>query len=122
MIGEIAETFNFGMATIDVVDFLKPEEVYIDGNEMLRRAKELKATPGSHYIKLALDRSDEIPESCDKYDLVLAGARLKVAIKNRKCEFIAYLRKVRGLWRLGYGNIDCDWDLRARLVRSSLLF
>ena len=123
MAGEIAETFNLSsVTTFDVINFFEPDEVFIEGNEMIRRAKSLRAAPGSHYVTLFLNRSDKIPESCSEYDLVFAGARLEVIMSNRKHEFIAYLRKVRGLWRLGYGNIDYDWDLKAHLVRCSLLF
>ena len=122
MIGEIIEGFSIGLETIELVNFFESREIFIDGEEMIRRAEILRAMVVLGYTKIIIDHSDEVPESWNEYDLVLAGARFKVKRINHEREIIAYLRKVQGLWRLGYGNIDCDWDLRARLVRCSLLF
>ncbi len=115
MIGENVETFNIGINTVDVIDFLETEEVFVEGGEMIRRAKTLRAAPGLRQAKLMLNHSEAIPESCDYFDLVFAGARIKST-------FVPYLRKVRKHWHLGYGNVNFDWDEKARLVRFSLLF
>lgn len=115
MVGESVGTFNIGTNTVDVVNFLATREVFVEGNEMVRRAETLRAAPGLRQAKLMLDRSGAIPESCDHFDLVFAGARVN---STR----IPYLRKVQKHWRLGYGDVNFDWDERARLVRFSLLF
>lgn len=108
-------------AILVVVNFFSSEEIFIEGREMIRRAMKLSnATLGLDYVNLVLGHSDRIPESWDEYDLVFAGAKLKTetGFYSHQChEFIAYLRKVRGVWRLGYGGIDFDWDSRARLLR-----
>ncbi len=115
MTGESVETFNIGVNTVDVVNFLATEEVFVEGSEMVRRAKTLRAASGLRQAKLMLNRSGVIPESCDHFDLVFAGAR----IHSKR---IPYLRKVKKNWHLGYGNVNFDWDDKARLVRFSLLF
>ena len=115
MMGENVETFNVGINTVDVVNFLAAREVFVEGSEMVRRAKTLRAVPGLRQAKLMLDRSGAIPESCDYFDLVFAGVRINST-------HIPYLRKVQKHWRLGYGNVNFDWDEKARLVRFSLLF
>ena len=121
---EAGEIFQVGNTRLELVNFFKPKEVFIEGREMIRRAIALHANLGSHYVKVVLDHSNKIPKSYDEYDLVFAGARLKkrVSFECTDYEFIAYLRKVRGCWFLGYGNIDFDWDMRARLIRPFLFF
>ena len=127
--GKVVETFSLGVLdvnTIDVIDFFEPKEIFIEGGEMIRRAEALHATPGLNQVRLMLNNFNEIPESLDKYDLVFAGAKkvcfMGIDRERDRNEYIAYMRKIRGRWLLGYGGIAFDWDLRARLVRFSLLF
>ena len=129
MYGEaMKERFQMGNIVLELVDFLEFGKIFVEGNMMIRYAMELGAVLDQSYIGIVLNNPIKIPASYDEYDLVFAGARLKVKIMackhdeaaNCGCdyyEFVAYLRKIRGIWRLGYGNIACDWDLRCRLLR-----
>ena len=117
---ETGERFQVGNITLEWVNFFKPNEIFIEGKEMIRRAISLSAILDFKYVDIVLNNSHKISKSYDEYDLVFAGAKLitkPVDWEYDKYEFIAYLRKVRGQWLLGYGNIDGDWDLRARLLR-----
>jgi len=104
-----------------IVDFFASEEIFIEGREMIQRATKLSnAMLGLDYVNIVLGHSDKVPKAWDEYDLVFAGAKLEMETcfySPQRHEFIAYLRKVRGQWLLGYGGIDFDWDLRARLLR-----
>lgn len=121
-IGNVVKTFNIGIVTIDVINFFEFKETFIEGAKMIRRAETLRAIPGLKQVALMLHRSNEIPESLDEYDLVFAGAKKACYMGNDCNEYVAYMRKIRGRWLLGYGGVAFDWDLRARLVRFSLLF
>ena len=110
--------FELDHVTFELVNFFEPREIFIEGKEMIRRAMTLDAILCFHYVNFVLDRSDKIPELCDAYDLVFAGAKCATKkVEHDGGEFVAYLRKIRGLWRLGYGSIAFDWDERARLLR-----
>ena len=118
---ETGERFQVGDTTFEWVNFFKPNEVFIEGTEMVSRAVALGAILGGDYVRSILDHSNMIPESYNEYDIVFAGARLNTMTRGlgygHHCEFIAYLRKIRGLWRLCYGSVAFDWDLRTRLLR-----
>lgn len=120
MRGEIVKSFSLDRSTVfELVNFFDPEEIFIEGREMIRRAAELDAMLGIDYARRLLNHSDRIPKSCDEYDIVFAGALICLRVLDRRLdnnEYVAYIRNIRGRWLLGYGCIEFDWDLRALLI------
>ena len=66
----------------EFVEFLKPGEQYITGEEMIKRAKEKSALPGKSHADWLLQNQLLIPTEQRKHYLVFPGTRLKDSEDN----------------------------------------
>lgn len=61
------------ISTLDLVPFLKGDEHYTGGEEMVRRAEELHANLGQRHAEFLLEHQEVIPPEFRDYYLVFPG-------------------------------------------------
>jgi hypothetical protein len=100
---------------LEFVSFQKPGESYINGEEMVRRARtELRANLGQRHAEYLLKHQQEIPVEFRKCYLVFTGTVWRSLDGNRS---IACLDWCSGQWALDFYRLGGDWSSRGRLVR-----
>jgi len=72
-IGDIAERFEIGGVRFELVDFFKPNEMFIEGTVMLKRAKIVGAIINDETAQRLLLNRHRIPKELREFDVVLAG-------------------------------------------------
>ncbi|MDO8743080.1 MAG: hypothetical protein Q7J30_00765 [Candidatus Azambacteria bacterium] len=107
--------FEIGNTKFEVVDFFKPNESFVEGTVMLKRAKEVGATLKYMTVQRLLRNKHRIPEELKKFDIVLPGT-VRCFGKN-KVKVISYICNKGGSWVEGIGGVKYDWGERARLLR-----
>lgn len=101
-------------SAITVIQFLKGDENYINGEEMVRRARtELNANYGQEDAEWLLENQDKIPAELRKYYLVFPGTLWR---GRRGFRCVPYLLWFGGRWCLDFGWLAVDWDSGGRLV------
>lgn len=93
--------------------FLRNGESYISGEEMRRRAIELKGNLGLSDGKRLLDERDKIPPEFRNYYIALPGTVLRGSGGDLGVPFLGW---GGGRWLLGFGWLGCGWGGRARLA------
>lgn len=114
---ELVEDVDFSAvnpAGLELAPFLKAGENSIGGQEMVRRARELRANLGQRHAEYLLEHQSDIPAEFRKYYLVFTetiwrhpGGRLDVAC----------LRWRGGQWVLSFRWLGRGWRSRGRLPR-----
>jgi hypothetical protein len=107
--------FEAGDVKFELIDFFEPDEIFVEGTIMLSRARKMGATIKLKLVKKLLENKHLIPKELGKFDIVLAGVKIKFGGRNIK--MIPYFHKLGGDWVLGYGGVKYDWHRRARLAR-----
>ena len=104
-----------GAFTLDIMEFLKSNESYVNGEVMKQRAKELNAHLGQKHAKYLLEHQELISKDWQgKYYLVFPGTVWRDRGGSR---VVPYLYWRGGEWRLYFGWLRRVWDGDARLVR-----
>ncbi|HAJ44635.1 hypothetical protein A3K33_01820 [Candidatus Azambacteria bacterium RIFOXYC1_FULL_41_20] len=118
-IGDIAERFEIGGVRFELVDFFKPNEMFIEGTVMLKRAKIVGAIINDETAQRLLLNRHRIPKELREFDVVLAGPVRRIDGRGigRGMKFISYIHYRGGLWVEGLGGVRYDWSPKARLVR-----
>ena len=96
----------------DLAEFLKDGETLIGGEEMRRRAKDLKAHLGQQHAELLLAHQDQIPEDWQKFHPTFPGT---VWQDGHGCNVMG-LSWDGGRWYLDFRLFDV-WHSDDRLVR-----
>lgn len=60
----------YNIKDLELVNFLKEDEKYISGNEMLKRAPEYKALSGESLKDWLLENQSQIPKEWQKYCII----------------------------------------------------
>ena len=98
----------------DLVEFLKPGESYVNGEEMKQRAIKLNAHLGQGHAEYLEANQDRIPkEFRDKYYLVFPGTVWRGSGGDR---YVPCLRWDGDRWCLHFGWLRVGWDSNDRLV------
>lgn len=111
--GETGEKFQIGDVVLELVNFFEPRETFIEGGEMIRRAKELGAANLKH--KDAEKLFNQLPKEWVEYDLVFSK-KSRPLCGRRYIPYFHFHRAI-GRWVVGRGFVDFDWDRRTRLLR-----
>lgn len=100
---------------LELVPFLKKGESYVNGEEMVRRARvEFDANYGQEDAEYVLEHEAEIPEEFRSYYLVFSGTVWQDSHGDRDVQYLHWRgRRWYLYWRL-LGN---DWDSSDCLVR-----
>lgn len=86
------------LADLKLISFLKDDETYIDGRDLVRRARgELKANLGLHHMEYILEYQDLLPTEFRDYVLVFPGTILEDDFEDL---FIPFL-----VW----DDSECEW-------------
>ncbi len=103
-------------SVIEEVPFLRRSETYINGEEMVRRArtKELDANYGQEDAEWLLDNQDKIPVALRKFYLVFPETVWQALFGRRG---VPYLSWYGGQWLLSFGWLGYGFNSYARLVR-----
>ncbi len=102
-------------AKIGAVSFLKGSESYINGEEMVIRARtEFGANYGQEDAEWLLEHQAEIPVDLQKYYLVFPGT---VWQDSRGVRDVPYLDWNGDQWILNFNWLDDDFRSSGRLVR-----
>lgn len=103
------------VAALKLVPFLKPDENYVNGEEMVRRARmELASNFGQEDAEWLLEHQAEIPDEWRKFYLVFTGTVWRGSRGHRG---VAYLYWDGGRWFLHFHWLDLDWHSIGRLLR-----
>ena len=103
------------VSDLELVGFLKSGEEYIDGEELIRRARqELNADLGQEDAEWLLAHQDQIPKEWRGYFLTFPGT---VWQGSRGHRYIPDLYWSDGRWFLHFDWLGYDWSDRARLLR-----
>ena len=101
---------------LELVDFFEPNEDFVEGTVMLKRAKKAGISLKRKLAEKLLKNKHLIPRELGDFDIVLAVVKIKFGM--REIKMIPYIHKLGNNWVTGYGGINYDWHRRARLVRS----
>lgn len=102
-------------ANLEAVPFLKSGESSINGEEMVRRARqELRINLGQHDAEFLLEHQNKIPQELRKYALVFTGTVWRDP-RGDRC--VAYLSWNGERWILRFSLLSYDWGSFDRLVR-----
>lgn len=100
---------------LELVPFLEKDESYVNGEEMVRRARvELDANYGQEDTEYVLARQDEIPEEFRSYCLVFPGTVWRDAYGYRRVPYLIWYGK---RWLLNFDWLRRVWYSSDRLVR-----
>lgn len=111
----IERRFQVGDIKLELMDFFKPNESFVEGTVMLERARKAGATLKQRLAKKLLENKHLIPGELGEFDIVLAGVEIKFG--RREIKMIPYIHKLGNNWVAGYGGVNYDWHSRARLLR-----
>lgn len=115
LLEDIEGPVGISVGNLEIVSFLKDGERYINGEELVLRARgELRANLGQRHAEYLLEHQEEIPEEFRKYYLVFTGTIWR---DRRGDRCVAYLRWRGERWDLRFGWLDDDFRSDARLVR-----
>src|SRR3989344_4584206 len=89
LVENVTEAMEFKIKDLELVSFLRGGESYINGEEMVRRAKELKINFGQQQAEYLLANQDQIPKEFRKHYLPFPGTVWQGPNGNR---FVPYLR------------------------------
>ncbi|MFH1656874.1 MAG: hypothetical protein ABH919_00150 [bacterium] len=112
---KIEGIFQAGDVRFELVDFFEPNENFVEGTVMLRRARKIGVKLKKKMAKKLLENKHLIPGELGEFDIVLAGVKVKFGM--REIKMIPYIHKLGNNWVTGYGGVRYDWNRRARLVR-----
>lgn len=101
-------------ANIEAVSFLKGNETYINGEEMVRRAVELDANYGQEDAEFLLEHQADIPKELRSLYLVFPGTKWQGSDEDRDVPCLSW---DGGQWVLFFCWLDYDFDGSDRLVR-----
>ncbi|MBI2033928.1 MAG: hypothetical protein HYT13_02415 [Candidatus Liptonbacteria bacterium] len=100
---------------LEIVPFLKKGESYVNGEEMVRRARvEFDANYGQEDAEYVLEHEAEIPKEFRPYYLVFPGT---VWQASRGGRHVPYLDGDGSRWSLDWDWLRGAWGLSGRLVR-----
>lgn len=99
----------------DIVEFLKPNEFFVNGEEMKRRGREeLNAHLGQHHAEYLMEHQELIPKEWrGKYYLVFPGTVWQGSYSRR---LVPYLHWDGDRWCLDFHWLRGDWGPVGRLV------
>ena len=99
---------------LELLPFLKDKEMYLDGEVMVERAKELKANMGQQHAEWLLEHQSEIPKEFRNYYLVFPGTKWRRSGGGRD---VPYLNWRGGEWILNFDWLASRWGDGLRLLR-----
>ena len=91
IIEDIPASLDFEVKDLKLIEFLDEGESYINGEELRKRAKELKANLGIKDCEFVLENQSEIPEELRKYFLVFSGTVLRSPGGNLQVAYLCWL-------------------------------
>lgn len=103
-----------GTPTLELVEFRKDGEDYVNGETMLSRAKELGNMAGQRHAERLLSMASQIPKSWRDFYLVFPGTVWQDTDGNRN---VPYLYWSGGEWNLDWSWLSSDWSRDYRVVR-----
>jgi len=107
-----------GEFTLDLVEFVKPDEHWVRGAVMVQRAKEFGAALGQHHAEALVENQHIIPEEWREFYIIFPGTVWRTPHDNCSIPFIFWYA---GRWYLSFSWIVHDWHSDARLVRARRL-
>jgi len=101
----------------EIVEYIRPGEVYLDGDVMRQRAKELGANLGQRHLEYLEDHQELIPKEWRKYYLVATGTVWRVGFGD-KYRYFTCLRwdGYDNRWWLDFGWLGHEWGGLGRIV------
>lgn len=102
------------ISKLELVELLKQEEEWINGEELVDRAEELNASLGWKDLKFLFEHPDQIPEDFRSYYLIFTGTLWRDGNGYRR---IAYLFWVDGSWLVLFFWLGSDFNSDGRLLR-----
>ncbi len=102
-----------GTPTLELAEFLKDGEDYVNGEVMLSRAKELGNMAGQRHAERMLTMASQIPESWQGFYLVFPGTVWQDTCGDR---LVPCLRWYGDEWYLRWLWLDVDWLRSSRIV------
>lgn len=104
-----------GPSELELVPFLKAGENSIDGEEMVRRAREeIRANLGQRYAEYLLEHQQDIPKEFRKYYIVFTGTVWRSPAGGLR---VAYLYWSDEQWVLHFHWLGIAWHSAGRLPR-----
>lgn len=105
-----------GEPKLELAEFLKADESYVIGTEMVKRAKALGNLAGQSHAERMLEQQDAIPVEWREYVLVFAGTIRRDSDGNLYVAYLGWLDGFQG-WYLDFVWLDYDFSGSSRLVR-----
>jgi hypothetical protein len=102
-----------GTEELELAGFLHQGESRVDGNEMVRRAKELGNQAGQLHAELLLRQRDEIPKEWQRFYLVFPGTTWRLPNGGLHVPYLYWC----GRWYLDWDWLGYNWGGGGRLVR-----
>lgn len=102
-----------GGLTLELVEFLKEGETFINGEELVKRTKKKDVLLGQRHAEALLRNQDVIPEEWRNYYLVFPGSVLRSSLGDRR---VPYLFWNDGRWCLYFYWLELHFRSGDRLV------
>jgi hypothetical protein len=99
---------------LELVSFLRERESWVSGEELMRRAVELKANLGQRQAEYLLKHQEQIPKEWRQYYIVFTGTTWR---GRRGCRGVPCLYCFAGRWRLRFHWLGGGFLSYDRLVR-----
>ncbi|TSC74926.1 MAG: hypothetical protein G01um101433_978 [Parcubacteria group bacterium Gr01-1014_33] len=99
----------------EVVHFLKERELYINGEELIKRAYELGAVYGQRHAEGLLEHPEFIPAGADDFYLLFVGTVLGLCDMVSDC--VPYLHIFRSEWFMHLCWLGTGFNSDYRLLR-----
>ncbi len=103
-----------GEFELELKEFLRKGESYLDGKDMVKRAKELDIDSGLRHLEAILREQDKIPVEMRRFCLIST----QVWLHSSGNRFVWYLSWCGKHWVLGYYSLSHILNSDYRLVAS----
>jgi len=102
------------ISSLELIPFLKDKETSIKGEELVKRAKKLKANLGQYHAEYLLEHQEDIPEDWRDYYIVFPGTIWRGSVGFRNVSFLYWGGSD---WSLRFAWLDHVFASFVRLLR-----
>lgn len=118
LLKDVPMTKSFSIKKLELISFLKEDESKINGEEMVKRSKEMNCVFGQSEAEYLLENQKDIPLEWQKYYLIFPGTIWQDPNGYRR---VPYLYWYGDRWYLDFHWLGPDWRDGYRLLRASPL-
>lgn len=114
LVEDVSEAQLLLVNQLELASFLLKGESYIQGEELVERAKKMQANLGQRQAEYLLDHQNEIPEEWRQYYLVFPGTIWRAHYGLRRVPCLGWLGE---RWFLGFHWLGRRFGSNDRLLR-----